>query len=83
MSEYKIEKNIPITKGVGYKEVYPFTKMEVGDSFAINCKSVKDTSNQRLKVLNYARQFILNTNSKMKFRTKVQPNNVVRVWRTF
>ena len=83
MSEYKIEKNIPITKGVVYKEVYPFAEMEVGDSFAINCKSVKDTSNQRLKVLSYARQFILNTNSKMKFGTRVQPNNVVRVWRTF
>jgi len=83
MSEYIIEKNIPMTKGVVNKVIYPFLEMEVGDSFAINCKTEKDASNQRLKVLNQARQFILSTNSQMKFATRLQPNNVIRVWRTF
>lgn len=80
---YIIEKNIPITKGVVNKVIYPFNQMEVGDSFAINCKSVKEASNQRLKVLNNARKFIVLNNSKMKFGTRLQPNNVIRVWRTF
>jgi hypothetical protein len=83
MSEYKIEKNIPMTKGLVHKEIYPFSEMEVGDSFAINCKTEKDVSNQRLKVLNQARKFINSTNSKMKFGTRLQPNNIIRVWRTF
>jgi hypothetical protein len=34
MSEYKIEKNVPIPKGYVSRK-YPFKEMEVGDSFAV------------------------------------------------
>ena len=74
---YIIEKNIPITKGVVNKVIYPFEKMELGDSFAINCKNVKDASNQRYKVIMSAKKL------NIKITTRKQPNNVVRVWRTF
>ena len=47
MSEFKIEKGIPIPegKGTGRKIKYPFNKMEVGDSILCDKRSVLSAGN--------------------------------------
>lgn len=35
MSEFVVEKNVPVQHGAGAPHKYPFHDMEVGDSFAI------------------------------------------------
>lgn len=70
---YKIQKNIPIPakKPQGRKQVYPFARMEVGDSFVVplsKSKSLASSINKYAKSLG------------MKFTRRVLGKEV-RVWR--
>ena len=47
--EIKIEKNIPVTKKLGHGIQYPWDKMEVGDSFFLEC-----SDNRRISILSNA-----------------------------
>ena len=82
MNEIKIEKNIPIPEGRGRGRVskYPFTKMEVGDSFAIKAENPNATERLRQRLYSAFRQFILRGELKWIFVTKILDNEV-RVWR--
>jgi len=70
---YRIQKNIPIPakKSAGRKQVYPFEKMEVGDSFAIPLSKAKSAAAIMVK---YAKR------TGMKF-TKRLLDKEVRIWR--
>jgi hypothetical protein len=51
VSDYKIEKNVPIPKGYA-RTKYPFSKMEVGDSFV-----VEDVNYNRVRQAAYSYSF--------------------------
>ena len=72
-SDYVIEKNVPLVQknGAGRKPKYPFSQMEVGDSFMVpggNLKTMQSTA--RIAGLRLGR----------KFKAQEQEGGV-RVWR--
>lgn len=74
MSEFTIDKGIPVPKqvGTGRKNKYPFDALEVGDSFFVkdlNVKTISRTCGHHGKRL--SRRFISRT-----------VDGGVRVWRT-
>lgn len=73
MSEFKIEKNIPVpcnkSKRGGYK--YPFNIMEVGDSFLVENRTMKKMSS----IVHYAQK-----STGFKFMSR-SGDGGVRVWR--
>ena len=71
MSEFKIEKGIEIPSGRKASRVYPFDKMEVGDSFLVNAK-------EQVKVMSSARPYGIRTGKKFVSR---KMEDGVRVWR--
>ena len=75
--DYKIEKNIPITKGK--KSKYPFKEMEVGDSF--ECGEYSPKLMRRISAT--MRMFSKQTKGfeKYKFTVKRINDNKIRVWR--
>lgn len=78
---YEIEKGIPIPKPVKPQPpgVYPFKKMEVGDSFFIKCNK-KERQRRSSSVLTLAKK----TCNEMKFTTRfIQfgKHTGIRVWR--
>ncbi len=71
MSTYKIEKGIPVPE-MGEASKYPFSQMEIGDSFLIPNKKTSQTGYMTNKyALKYGRKFVSR-----------QVGNDVRVWRT-
>lgn len=78
---YKIEKNIPIRfKGIS---IYPFEKMEVGDSFAIPFTNEEDLKAKQNKVCITMKKFIVDRKNGWKYCTKRDSTkNEIRVWRT-
>jgi hypothetical protein len=69
---YKIEKNIPIPNGRSKSETYPFRQMKVGDSFIVKDKGY----HQIHSAVNQAKMRGIG-----KYRTQIQPDKSVRVWR--
>lgn len=79
--EIKIDKNVPIPKkkGAGRKEKYPFSKMEITDSFLIKCSSenlfkVQNTLNTS------AHRYAGRCTPTKKFKT-ARMDGGIRVWR--
>lgn len=74
-SEIKIEKNVAFPQGRRMK--YPFSKMEVGDSFYVEGGDFKRSNS----IANAANQYSRNhTNGTAKFATRKE-NNGLRCWR--
>jgi len=71
---YEIEKNIPIEKAVPICQKYPFSKMEIGDSFVVDGK---ERFVVRAAAYEYARRY------GVKFKTRaIKGEEKTRVWRT-
>ena len=88
MSEFKIEKGIPIpieNYHDGHSK-YPFKKMEIGDSFYIKCKNKKDVRAKQSAVGSRVRAIKKKGLLEGKFtaRCVISSNGKVgvRVWRT-
>lgn len=69
---YEIEKNVPIEMKTPILEKYPFSKMEVGDSFAVE-------GQERFVVRAAAYAFAQRHG--FKFKTRAVSDNKTRVWR--
>ena len=83
IKKYKIDKNIPIPIQVDYS-VFPFEKMEIGDSFKVNLKDFSKTSCNQLRLFLYNRykKFCFDTGSKKVFTFKeYRKEKYVRVFR--
>ena len=83
MDEIKIDKKIaPPKGGTGRRRIYPFDKMNVGDSFHISIENRKNNN------LNYLRNSLLGSANSWanrhrkdyRFITKIQEAGV-RIWR--
>lgn len=72
---YKIEKNIPVAKLQPSGSKYPFTKMEVGDSFFVK-GDLKKRQAVAVAVYNYKL-----SNKGIGFCTRTNDEGI-RVWRT-
>ena len=72
MTEYLIEKNVPMPKGYGSK--YPFEEMEIGDSFRVN--GGRDAT-VRAATYKYNKE---NKNG-AKLSCRKDGANAVRIWR--
>ena len=71
MSNYKIDKDIPIPKCRNDTK-YPFDSLEVGDSFFVSCEHTSKTFINMQRYVSYA-------NRKRKAEEKVNPGqNIVR-----
>lgn len=84
MSNYKIDKDIPIPEPVVCWREFPFEDMEVGDSFFVKKSTYKHVTLIRLRGFLYARakKFLIDKCSlyKFSFITERQ-NDGVRVFR--
>lgn len=73
--EYKIEKNIPINDVIGSRK-YPFSKMEIGDSFIISeIYSYKIAQNISMMAKYHAKKY------GYKFVVRKTLDNKIRIWR--
>lgn len=78
MSEFVIEKNVPIPENAGHKgnhSPYPFAGMEIGDSFFVPCEKGRD-HRVSAAAANYARR----KHAGKKFSTR-RTSTGVRCWR--
>lgn len=73
MEKFKIEKNIPMPDSASSK--YPFSKMEIKDSFLVGKLDAKNTIIFRTTANNCGKKL------KMKFSTKKIEGGAVRCWR--
>lgn len=72
-----IDKKVPIpTVRLGRKLIYPFDKMEVGDSFEVADFAERNT------VASAARSWAKRNKKKMEFQTAATENGKFRIWRT-
>lgn len=82
MSEYKIEKNVPmpeIHSGKGIFRKYPFRDMKVGDSFFVPKTALSDGSNS----VRYAASYFKIRHPGYDFTVrKVENPDGWRIWRT-
>lgn len=72
MSEYKIEKGVPLTRKTK-DSTYPFKDMRVGDSFAAPLS-------KRNSIAMSARYYA-DKNPGVKFKTRKQSDTEFRIWR--
>lgn len=80
-NEVKIEKGIPVPRGVRELVFRPFAKMEVGDSFEVG-SDARDANNVRSHAINWCKLH----NPKMKFVVRQLPRTngserIFRCWR--
>lgn len=78
--QFKIEKGVPAPKrryGAKAGEQYPFEKMEVGDSFEVQCENELDAKKRQLSILGHIGR---HAPQGAKFTTRVT-GNTVRCWR--
>lgn len=83
-TQYKIEKGIPIPEKHEHYSKYPFSDMEVGDSFLVTLKQEKATSCNQLKnrIWNQAKKYCIDTFSMTKYTFVVDRiNKTVRCFR--
>lgn len=76
---YAIEKNIPVPSGDsrGRPNLYPWSQMEVGDSFAVPV-STEDKASKRRRLASGARRYAKGRD--IKFTVRTLPG-LLRVWR--
>ena len=72
MSDYKIEKKVPVPEYRTKRAKWPFRKMEIGDSFELPDHEVKNARSS-------AYQLALRTN--MKFIIRKMQDGTFRCWR--
>lgn len=77
MSEFKIEQGVPMPQARGAEMVYPFEKMEVGDSFYVEGKKGA-TINGAIQA--YIRKEIIASGCTKKFACRSDAKGV-RIWR--
>lgn len=75
---FKVEKNIPLPKKES-RSIYPFSIMEVGDSFLISCTNHIELEKYRQRISMTIWRFV-KKNKDEKFQTKTTEQGV-RVWR--
>lgn len=78
----KIEKNVPITDGRGREFKYPFSEMNVNDSFIVFSENHEGQQKLQHSVKGSYNHFITNHQPDWKFKTKKEGAKGVRVWRT-
>jgi hypothetical protein len=71
--QYKIEKGIPIPSTIQKIDKYPFAKMDIDDSFFVEC--LKKEALRMQRSLHYIRKKI-----KMDFISRINENGI-RIWR--
>ena len=73
MSDYEIEKDVPIPPRITRMPKYPFRKMEVGDSFVLPKDDVKNARSSAYQLhLRTGRKFVIRLN---------RTNGEYRCWR--
>ena len=82
--------NIKIEKGVilnerynKYKDLYPFEKMVDGDSFLLEFKSEKESTDGSALVNNEFRKFKRKTKTDLKYVSRIEGVFNLRVWLIF
>ncbi len=78
----EINKNIqiPSSKHGKWNVKYPFTEMEIGDSFAINCDSIEKLRIMQASLIKCASQRV--DSFTKKFTTRLNKEKMeVRIWR--
>ena len=80
---FKIEKNIPYKrKGRKGHAIFPFEKMEEGDSFFVSLDKGKNIASLRCQLHSNAKSYCLRNKLEWKFTTRIDiENNGVRIWR--
>ena len=78
MKKIIIEKNIPLPPKIN-REVYPFRKMEIGDSFLVEIINTQNIYNQKQRIMIAKWRFCQRNESK-KFKT-LSVKEGLRVWR--
>ena len=68
-TEYVIERNVPVKRVYRSRKNYPFSKMEVGDSFVTKNKSVRTSA------------YYFGKKYGSKFKVGVLEDSEFRVWR--
>ncbi len=74
MSEYKIEKNVPLPTP---SHKYPFASMEVGDSFLVT----DDPTNRVRSAAQAYKAYRGRRQEVIRFKTKTMEDKSIRVWR--
>lgn len=75
---FKIEKNIPLPTKTS-RSIYPFSIMEVGDSFLVSCTNKLELESYRQRISITIWRYVQKNQDK-KFQTKTTEKGV-RVWR--
>lgn len=75
---FKVEKNIPLPKKTN-RSIYPFSIMEVGDSFLVACTNKEELEAYRQRISVTIWRYV-QKNKETKFQTKTTEQGV-RVWR--
>lgn len=80
MSEYKIEKGVPLLgKNRPGKDEYPFSRLEVDESFLVPCeKGTKEVHLLQTHLCSMANKACMHNNKRFTTRTV---NGGIRVWR--
>lgn len=78
MTGFVIDKNVPIPKKVN-RRIYPFYKMEVGESFLVSIDDEKNKFTQKQRIYIAIWRFC-QVETEMKFTTS-SIDGGVRVWR--
>lgn len=85
MNQYAIDKNIPIPQRLGATStLYPFIKMEVGDSFSVARNPAKKLSALQARLTAAAtgyRKTQAKIGKTVKFTVRKVDANTMRVWR--
>jgi hypothetical protein len=78
MKEFKIEKNIPLpAKRSNLRVVYPFSEMEVGDSFIVG----EYSKGKMACVLSSANSWSRYWNKNYQFTARRTEDDKIRIWR--
>lgn len=79
--EFKIEKSVPIPTGKADRDRYPFNEMKVGDSFFVPLSTHKNVTVLQTNLMGNARYFTQKNNPDWKFKSKMDGEKGVRIWR--
>ena len=81
---YVIEHDIPVPKKSAFKpEKYPFSKMNIGDSFMFDLVNKKTHQQVISCAIRYRKMTLRTTGEKIEFKIRTLPDRVTaRIWRT-
>ena len=81
---YIIESGIPVKNAKGRPHVYPFEKMNAGESFFVEVKEGENPKYVQTKLATLARRYSLRYSPEAKFSTSIEKQEEkqgVRIWR--